>query len=127
MSRRACVRPTAPATIAGMQAAALPAPASRRPWLYWLAALAVLAGATGCSRQAQAVDSEEVSFEGQNFRVVSVDLQREPLSLHWKDPENGQPYATIEALRQWGMAHDRRLLFAANAGIYDRQFAPLGL
>src|ERR1051325_7474055 len=102
MSRRACTRPIAPATIVGMQAAALPAASAfHRPWLSWLAALAMLTGATGCSRQAQAVDSEEVTFESQTFRVVSVDLQREPLSLHWKDPESGQPYATIETLRQW--------------------------
>ncbi|NKJ23602.1 uncharacterized protein YigE (DUF2233 family) [Dyella sp. SG609] len=127
MSRRACTRTTAPATIVRMQASALPASTARRPWLYWLATLAMLAGASGCSRQAQAVDSDEVTFESQSFRVVRVDLEREPLSLHWKDPESGQPYATIESLRQWGMAHDRRLLFAANAGIYDRQFAPLGL
>jgi uncharacterized protein YigE (DUF2233 family) len=98
----------------------------RRP-LSWLAALSLLAAASGCARQAQAVDSDDVVFESQTFRVVTVDLQREPLSLHWKDPESGQPYGTIETLRQWGMAHDRRLLFAANAGIYDRQYAPLGM
>ncbi len=110
-----------------MKAPALPSPAPRRPALYALATLALLAGASGCSRQAQAVDSDEVTFESQTFRVVSVDLQRETLTLHWKDPDDGQPYGTIEALRQWGMAHDSRLLFAANAGIYDRQYAPLGL
>src|ERR1051325_8290384 len=104
MSRRACTRTTAPATIVRMQGSALPASTARRPWLYWLAPLAQLAGARGCSRQAEAVDSDEVTFESQSFRVVRVDLEREPLSLHWKDPESGQPYATIESLRHWGMA-----------------------
>lgn len=89
--------------------------------------LALLGSLAGCSRQAQAVDSDEVVFDSQTFRVVSVDLGREALSLHWKDPESSQAYGDIETLRQWGIAHDRRLLFAANAGIYDRQFAPLGL
>jgi len=81
----------------------------------------------GCAPQARALDSEERAFDGQNFRVVSIDLKREPLSLHWRDPDSGQPYADIDSLRQWGEKHGRRLLFAANAGIYDGAFAPLGL
>jgi len=101
-------------------------PLLRLSWLL-LAPLALLGGVTGCSRQTQAVDSSEHVFEGQNFRVVSIDLKRETLSLHWKDPESGEPFGNINALRQWGMSHGRRMLFAANAGIYDRQFAPLGL
>jgi uncharacterized protein YigE (DUF2233 family) len=101
-------------------------PTSRlRPSPCWL--LLALALVAGCDRQAQAVASREEVFENQNFRVVSIDLKREALSLHWKDPDSGEPFGTINALRQWGMTHSRRMLFAANAGIYDRQFAPLGL
>lgn len=81
----------------------------------------------GCSPPAKALDSRELGFAGQNFRVVAIDLRRESLSLHWRDPGNGLPYGDINTLRQWGDAHGQRLLFAANAGIYDRQFAPLGL
>ncbi|WP_266182995.1 phosphodiester glycosidase family protein [Dyella humicola] len=104
----------------------------RRPFhrrLAWqlLAPLVLLGSVTGCARQTQAVDGSERVFEGQNFRVVSIDIKRESLSLHWKDPNSGEPYASINTLRQWGMSHGRRMLFAANAGIYDRQFAPLGL
>lgn len=96
--------------------------------LLWLVApLLLLGGVAGCSRQAQAVNSTEHVFESQNFRVVSIDLKRETLSLHWKDPESGAAFGTINALRQWGMSRGQRMLFAANAGIYDRQFAPLGL
>ncbi|MCX7513619.1 phosphodiester glycosidase family protein [Frateuria hangzhouensis] len=86
--------------------------------------LAVLAG---CAPKARALDSEERAFDGQNYRVVSIDLRREPLTLHWRDPDSGQPFGTIDNLRQWGEARGRRLLFAANAGIYDAAFAPLGL
>ncbi|MBV8157272.1 MAG: hypothetical protein JO278_06430, partial [Dyella sp.] len=95
--------------------------------LSWLLLAPLLGVVAGCAQPAQPVDSTERVFENQNFRVVSIDLTRETLSLHWKDPESGEPYGTINALRQWGMSHGRRLLFAANAGIYDRQFAPLGL
>ncbi|HEX7814889.1 phosphodiester glycosidase family protein [Dyella sp.] len=89
--------------------------------------IALLGLLAGCNRQAQAVDSSEITFDSQSFRVVKVDIAREPLALFWKNPESGDPFGTIEAVRQWGMARNRRLLFAANAGIYDRQYSPLGL
>lgn len=102
-------------------------PLRRRPWLPAALFAAMLAAASGCSERAQAVDSRELTFQGQSFRVVEVDLERDPLTLHWRDPDNGQPYGDIDSLRQWGEARGKRLLFAANAGIYDRQYAPLGL
>ncbi|MEO8811046.1 MAG: phosphodiester glycosidase family protein [Rhodanobacter sp.] len=80
-----------------------------------------------CTGRAQALDSSEVAFEGQNYRVVHVDLKHDQLGLHWRDPQTGLAFGSIENLRQWGQAHGRRLLFATNAGIYDRQFSPLGL
>jgi len=96
--------------------------------LRWTAALPVpLALSVGCTSPAKALDSKEVSFRGNSFHVVHVDLRHESLSLHWRNPDNGRPYGDIDSLRQWGEAHGRRLLFAANAGIYDRRSAPLGL
>ena len=59
-------------------------------------------------------------------RVVEIDLATDRLDLHWKD-DAGQPLAGIDGLREWGRRRGRTLLFAANAGIYDRQFRPLGL
>ncbi|HET6806428.1 MAG TPA: phosphodiester glycosidase family protein [Frateuria sp.] len=87
----------------------------------------LLATLAGCAPQARALDSEERAFEGQNFRVVSIDLGREPLTLHWREPGSGEPFGDIDSLRQWGEKRGRRLLFAANAGIYDASFRPLGL
>lgn len=81
----------------------------------------------GCTPASKAMDSRTLAFEGQNYRIVQLDLKREALSLHWRDPQSGQPFGSIEALRQWGEAQGQRLLFATNAGIYDKQFAPLGL
>ena len=98
----------------------------RQP-LRWLLPFLLLAGVLGCDSSAQALSSRELTFDGQIYRVVHLDLKRESLSLHWRDPQSGQPFGSIETLRQWGDAHRQRLLFAANAGIYDRQFAPLGL
>lgn len=101
--------------------------ASIRPLLQLLLPLALLFTVPACSPAAQALDSGEIAFEGQNYRIVRVDLKRETLSLHWRDPATSQPFGSIETLRQWGEAHGQRLLFAANAGIYDHKFAPLGL
>jgi len=98
----------------------------RQP-LRWLLPLLLFASVLGCTPTAQAVDSTELAFEGQNYRVVQLDLKHDRLSLHWRDPQSGQPFGSIETLRQWGEAHGQRLLFAANAGIYDHRLAPLGL
>lgn len=87
----------------------------------------LLAIVAGCVAPARALDSEERAFEGQNYRVVSIDLKREPLTLHWRAPDSGEPFGDIESLRQWGQKQGRRLLFAANAGIYDAASKPLGL
>lgn len=70
--------------------------------------------------------SREAHIDDLQFRVVDVDLAHDSLELRWKDDAN-QPLAGIDALRQWGNAQGRTLLFAANAGIYDRQLRPLGL
>lgn len=98
-----------------------------RPLWHWLLALSLLSGACACVPQAQALDQGVVAFAGQNYRYVKVDLKHERLNLFWRDPQSGQPFGSIDALRQWGEARHERLLFAANAGIYDQHFAPLGL
>ncbi|HXE77690.1 MAG TPA: hypothetical protein VN614_05570, partial [Rhodanobacter sp.] len=94
----------------------------RRLLLPWL-----LAGMCACSGVAAPLDSNEITYAGQNYRVVRIDLKHESLSLHWRNPQNGQAFGSIESLRAWGADHGQHLLFAANAGIYDKQSAPLGL
>lgn len=104
-----------------------PRPFSARRLRHALLPLALLVGASGCAPKAKALNSEVLAFEGQNYRVVHLDLKHEKLTLHWHEPASGQPFGSIDALRQWGESRGRRLLFATNAGIYDRKFAPLGL
>ncbi|WP_329742821.1 phosphodiester glycosidase family protein [Dyella sp. A6] len=93
------------------------------------AAVSLLAACAlaGCSSPAGAVDSHEIQLHGVSFRVVHIDLRHQSLGLYWRDPSTGKPFGDIDTLRQWGQAHGRRLLFAANAGIYDHANAPLGL
>jgi len=85
-------------------------------------AAALLLGAT----PAFAMESRDVRVGDAGYRVVGVDLDHDRLELHWKG-DDGQALAGIDGLRRWGDAHGRTLLFAANAGIYDRAFRPLGL
>ncbi|MBE1161650.1 phosphodiester glycosidase family protein [Dyella acidiphila] len=103
-----------------------PHPRLRRPLPRLLAALGLLL-LTGCDSQLQPMESRDVNFQGQDFTVVSLDLHRESLSLHWKNPDTGQAFGDIQSLREWGAANNKRLMFAANAGIYDQSFSPLGL
>lgn len=105
----------------------LPSLRRHRPLWRLLLALTVLTTASACAPQAEALDHGQVAFEGQNYRFVKVDLKHEQLNLFWRDPQSGQPFGSIDALRQWGEARHEQLLFAANAGIYDQHFAPLGL
>ncbi|RDS81310.1 hypothetical protein DWU98_11865 [Dyella monticola] len=92
-----------------------------------LALAGALVSLASCNSQLQPMESREITFQGQDFTVVSLDLHREALTLHWKNPDTGQPFGDIQTLREWGAANGKRLMFAANAGIYDQSYAPLGM
>jgi uncharacterized protein YigE (DUF2233 family) len=90
--------------------------------LVGLAALSI-----GCAAPADAVEGRDVVFDSQSYFVASVDTRREDIELYWRNPDSGQPFASLEALKTWAAAKGRPLVFATNAGIYDRDFRPLGL
>jgi len=91
-------------------------------------ALAGLAGLfIGCAAPADAVDGRDVVFDSQSYFVTTVDTRRDDIELYWRNPDNDQPFASIEALKTWTAGKGRPLAFATNAGIYDRDFRPLGL
>ncbi|MGH8146257.1 MAG: phosphodiester glycosidase family protein [Rhodanobacteraceae bacterium] len=92
--------------------------------------LAFIATATllaACGHAPRGINSRDVVLDNAHFRVVSIDLAKAELGLHWRDPETGKPFASIHALQAWGAKHGRQLLFAVNAGIYDAHGEPLGL
>ena len=75
---------------------------------------------------ARALESRVLQVGESGYRVVTLDLRHDALDLYWLDSD-GRPYANIEALKRNGEAEHRNLLFATNAGIYDRDYRPLGL
>lgn len=93
-----------------------------------LLAVGVLGGlAIGCADPADAVDGRDVVFDSQSYFTVTVDTRREDIELYWRNPDNGQPFGGLEALKTWTANKGHPLSFATNAGIYDREFKPLGL
>jgi len=92
-----------------------------------LAALIAVVLPAACTQALHGIASHDVVFDNVHYRVVTIDTAKSGLDLHWRDPATGKPFASIHALQQWGAAHRRQLLFAANAGIYDAQGEPLGL
>ena len=69
---------------------------------------------------------QTVTFRGQAFLVRSVDPQKEDLRLFWKD-DQGQPLHDFTALGKYVASKGKRLLFAANAGMFDPTSKPVGL
>ncbi|WP_034386885.1 phosphodiester glycosidase family protein [Deinococcus sp. YIM 77859] len=81
---------------------------------------------TACSR-AGGLDVQRVSAGGMLYTVAAVDLQRDTLRLHWKNPATGQPYRTFRAVAEQLRQQGERMLFATNSGIYAPGPRPLGL
>lgn len=63
-------------------------------------------------------DAQVVAYE--------VDAQRQQLELYWKD-DKGQLLSSIQRLKDWLSGRGQRLVFAANAGMFNPQHAPQGL
>ena len=82
--------------------------------LAWAAALAAILPAASVSAQAT------------TYRTFAVDPARDHIEIHWKD-EAGNRFASIPKLKAWLEAKHEKLLFATNGGIFETDYAPLGL
>jgi uncharacterized protein YigE (DUF2233 family) len=60
------------------------------------------------------------------FTVVTVDTSRERLDLFLND-EKGKPFKRFNRLSSWLKVRNKKLSFAMNAGMYHRNFTPVGL
>lgn len=69
---------------------------------------------------------ERITFQGVEYDTVRLDVKRANLKLYWKGPD-GQAFHNFSALDNWLKTQHEHLLFATNAGIYARDYTPLGL
>ena len=64
-----------------------------------------------------------VAAQGESFTVCTIDLRQQRLRLFWLQGD-GRPYGALGTL---AASQGGRLSFAMNAGMYDRDQAPVGL
>lgn len=69
---------------------------------------------------------QNVTFHGQGFLVCTVDPKKEDLRLFWKD-DQGNLLHDFTGLEKTVSAQGERLLFAANAGMFEPDCKPVGL
>ncbi|MGT2479915.1 phosphodiester glycosidase family protein [Methylobacterium oryzae CBMB20] len=86
--------------------------------LLTLAAPARAAGVSAGPEPCRAVEAQ-----GETFTVCTIDLRRQRLRLFWLQPD-GRPYGSLGTL---AATQGGRLSFAMNAGMYDKDQAPVGL
>jgi uncharacterized protein YigE (DUF2233 family) len=89
----------------------------------------VSAGCGDRTRQVGAdggVTFRQAKVGGASYAVAEVDLGRADLRLYWKDSA-GARYGSFGNLAGAMKREGKRVVFATNAGIFDRSFAPLGL
>jgi uncharacterized protein YigE (DUF2233 family) len=85
----------------------------------WFATLAF-------TNSASAVEFTTVEFAGKPFTVCRVNVHKERLQLLHRD-DAGQPFKRFDRLTPWIESRGQKLIFAMNAGMYQRDFSPVGL
>ncbi|KAA0124214.1 hypothetical protein CIW48_09410 [Methylobacterium sp. P1-11] len=93
-----------------------------RPAHALLIALLASAAPARAAAPASTEPCRPVEAQGEAFTVCTIDLRRQRLRLFWLQ-DDGNPYGALGTLaaKQGGLA------FAMNAGMYDKDQAPVGL
>lgn len=87
----------------------------------------VMLGVSGLASQAMALPGlQTVKFRGMEYAVCVVDPACADLRLYLNDGQ-GQPLHDFTALDKYVRDQGDRLIFAANAGMFEPNFRPVGL
>jgi uncharacterized protein YigE (DUF2233 family) len=73
-----------------------------------------------------AIEFSESTIAGKRVTVCRVNVRSERLQLFLRDAAS-QPFKSFEAIDRDLQARGQRLVFAMNAGMYHRDFSPVGL
>ena len=76
--------------------------------------------------QASHTQAMHLEYAGNVYDVFAVDYPARNIQLFWKD-DNGAIIRTLGRLKAYTDAKGKKLLFAANAGMYTTENAPKGL
>ena len=69
---------------------------------------------------------QSIAFRGQSFLVRTVDPKKEDMRLFWKD-DDGNLLHDFAGLDKYVVSKGERLVFAANAGMFEPDSKPVGL
>jgi uncharacterized protein YigE (DUF2233 family) len=94
--------------------------------LHWLSAVLISSLWFSVNLTAHGVEYESTVVAGKRVVVCRVDVAQEQLELFLND-DSGQPLKSFENLDRWLGTRGQKLVFAMNAGMYHRDFAPVGL
>ena len=77
-------------------------------------------------QQTDSIVTEQINFRENTFDLVKVDLRKTPIKFFWKN-KNGQLIRSLKNLKSVVESQNKELLFAMNAGMYQRDRNPQGL
>jgi uncharacterized protein YigE (DUF2233 family) len=92
----------------------------------FLLLLACVGAALSLSRAAPKSPIRQLTYNGNQLTVVSVDLRRYTLKLFWKNPK-GQIFSSLSNLETHLNNNQQQVVALTNAGIFDTAQQPLGL
>jgi uncharacterized protein YigE (DUF2233 family) len=85
---------------------------------------------SGCSRKStppRPVEKSSPSVDiDARFTTIRVDARTERIELFLRD-DNGQTFKRFDRLKSWLADRNKSLRFAMNAGMFERDFSPVGL
>lgn len=93
-----------------------------------LVAMAMLAAGVLATETTSAAPPEcgRLDYADNRYLLCVVDLRESELRLFWQD-QAGEPYVTFRAVEEDLAAEGATLAFAMNGGMFDNDYAPVGL
>ena len=78
------------------------------------------------SDETSKIDCQQITYRNQDFDIVKIDLRKTDVHFFWKNKKR-QLIRSLENLKKETETDGKELLFATNAGMYQRDRNPQGL